>query len=85
MAFKDTRLNKLTKSATDLLATRDQLSEDQKARFDEIWENSQTELAEIIKNARDFEHHSQCACPSLLYLTITLGSSNLMTRRLGAT
>jgi hypothetical protein len=38
MAFRGTRLNRLTKSVTDLLATRDQLDEDQKARFDEIWE-----------------------------------------------
>ena len=57
MAFRDTRLNKLTKSVTDLLTTRDQLDEDQKARFDEIWERSHVELSGVIQHARDFGSH----------------------------
>lgn len=57
MAFRDTRLNRLTKSVTDLLPTRDQLDEDQKARFDEICQRPHVELSGVIQNARDFESH----------------------------
>jgi hypothetical protein len=55
-AFRDTRLNRLTKSVTGL-TTRDQLDESQKARFDEIWEKSHTELSKVVQHARDFESH----------------------------
>jgi hypothetical protein len=55
MAFRDITLNRLTKSTTDLLATRDQLNEDQKARFDEIWGRSHAELSGVVQNARDFD------------------------------
>jgi hypothetical protein len=58
MALRDMRLNRLTKSATHLLATGDQLNEDNHARFDEILERSHAELSGVVQNARDFDCQS---------------------------
>jgi hypothetical protein len=45
MAFRDMRLDRLTKSAMHLLATGDQLNEDKHARFGEILERPHAELS----------------------------------------